>query len=250
MYLAYFDESGDSGLKNSPTKYFVLACVIVHETKWLEALNALISLRARLKDRYGIKARPEIKSTDLRRGRGALLGLKTAPAARMRLFRGLMRYQRQFVPGLTVFAVAIEKDGANARGFDSRERAWEFALQRLERFCGSTGERAMIFPDEGHGAFIKRLLRKKRRHSAVPRRLGGGVFQLPMSSIVEDPNDRQSHDSYFIQLADWAAYAAHRSSYIDPVSGFDADTWDQLGDIRLLKVNMLAGGPPGIKVYP
>jgi hypothetical protein len=35
MYLAYFDESGDSGLVGSPTKFFVLSCVLVHQDDWL-----------------------------------------------------------------------------------------------------------------------------------------------------------------------------------------------------------------------
>jgi len=39
MYLAYLDESGDTGLVNSPTAYFVLSCVLVHESNWLESLN-------------------------------------------------------------------------------------------------------------------------------------------------------------------------------------------------------------------
>lgn len=70
MYLAYFDESGDAGVVNSPTAYFVLASLLVHETQWLTTLNTLVDLRSRLKARYGIPTRPEIKATDLRRGRG------------------------------------------------------------------------------------------------------------------------------------------------------------------------------------
>lgn len=79
--------------------------------------------------------------------------------------------------------------------------------------------------------------------------MGGGSLEVLTQRIVEDPNDRQSHDSYFIQLADWNAFAAHRSKYIDPMPGVDRGMWDQLGDRRLLAVNRLAGGPPGIKVY-
>ena len=33
MYLMYVDESGDSGLVNSPTRYFVLTGMVVHELR-------------------------------------------------------------------------------------------------------------------------------------------------------------------------------------------------------------------------
>jgi hypothetical protein len=120
----------------------------------------------------------------------------------------------------------------------------------VNRFCEDDDERAMLFPDEGHFPFIRHLIRRMRRFQYVPRRWGGGSFSAPATRIVEDPNDRTSGDSYFIQLADWNAYAAHRSSYIDPVPAVPPDLWDQLADRRLLAVNALAGGPPGIKVYP
>ena len=45
MYLTYFDESGDTGVVNSPTTWFVLNAVLVHETAWLETNEALVRLR-------------------------------------------------------------------------------------------------------------------------------------------------------------------------------------------------------------
>lgn len=43
MYLLYVDESGDVGIKNSPTKYFVLSALIIHESKWRNTLDELVS---------------------------------------------------------------------------------------------------------------------------------------------------------------------------------------------------------------
>lgn len=71
-----------------------------------------------------------------------------------------------------------------------------------------------------------------------------------MSRIVEDPNSRKSHESYFIQLADWLAFAAHRSRYVDPKGPYSSGLWDQVTDLHLAEVNRLAGGPPAIVKYP
>jgi hypothetical protein len=250
MYLAYFDESGDPGVVNSPTRFFVLSCVLVHESSWMTTLDGLVDLRSRLRRTYQIRTRPEIKSNDIRRGRGPLLHLRWSLEQRLRLFRALMIYQQRNLPAITVFAVAINKGRAMTNGWEPRTTAWDFTLQRVDRFCKPSGERAMLFPDEGNADFLRRLVRKKRRYGSVPKRWGGGSFMIPTERIVEDPNERRSHDSYFVQLADWNAYAAHRSSYVDPQPNVDPTLWDQLADRRLLAVNRLSGGPPGIKIYP
>jgi Protein of unknown function (DUF3800) len=39
MYLMYVDESGDPGLNNSPTRYFTLTGMVVHEQRWHETVN-------------------------------------------------------------------------------------------------------------------------------------------------------------------------------------------------------------------
>ena len=65
MYLLYVDESGDVGLNNSPTKYFVLSAIIVHESKWRETLDELVNFRKKLRDTKGLKLREEIHCNEL-----------------------------------------------------------------------------------------------------------------------------------------------------------------------------------------
>lgn len=66
--------------------------------------------------------------------------------------------------------------------------------------------------------------------------------------IVEDSSDRRSKESFFIQLADLNAYAACRKVF--PIATFGGEVWDELGTARVLEVNSLRGGPPGIVVWP
>ena len=89
-----------------------------------------------------------------------------------------------------------------------------------------------------------------RRYHNVPRHWGGGTIAFPIHRIVEDPNERESQDSYFIQLADWNAYAAFHSQYVSPIRSVPADLWDELGNLFVKEVNTVRGGPPGIVLYP
>ncbi len=45
MYLMYVDESGDIGLTGSPTRYFVLTGLVLHELRWRQTLDELIAFR-------------------------------------------------------------------------------------------------------------------------------------------------------------------------------------------------------------
>lgn len=248
MYLAYLDESGDSGLVRSPTRFFVLCCVLVHEAHWLETLDMLVGLRRSLKNDHAIPTRPEIKSTDIRWSRGVLRALRWSLDKRMRLFRKLLRFEDEGL-NLKTFCVAIEKAPAQARGWEPRYAAWTFAIQRINRFCGNQ-EWATLYPDQGHGMFIRKRLRHMRRYHVVPGHYGPKTIPFPVQRIVEDPNERVSQDSYFIQIADWNAYAAHRSKHVDPICPVADDLWDELESTRLLEVNAVRGGPPGIVRYP
>jgi hypothetical protein len=248
VYLAYLDESGDSGLTNTPTRYFVLSCILVNEASWLNTLDSLVGLRRNLRTSYNIPTRPELKSKHLKTGRGPLEQSQLSFAMRTGLYRELMQYQAQ---GLNVkaFSIAIEKQPAHNFGWEPRYAAWTFALQRINRFCGNR-EWAMIFPDEGHGYFIRLRLRHMRRYHVVPAHWGPRNISFPTQRIIEDPNERKSQDSYFIQLADWNAYATHRSKYVDPIARVPDDLWDELAGVHLLQVNAVRGGPPGIVKYP
>lgn len=49
MYLMYVDESGDVGMARSPTQYFTLTGIIIHELRWNEYMERLIVFRKRMR---------------------------------------------------------------------------------------------------------------------------------------------------------------------------------------------------------
>lgn len=59
MYLMYVDESGDTGIMNSPTKHFALSSLVVHELRWEAALQQLTEFRRRMRDRFGLLMAPD-----------------------------------------------------------------------------------------------------------------------------------------------------------------------------------------------
>lgn len=247
MYLAYADESGDSGYQGSPSDLFVLSILLVHEQDWLRTLDRLVTMRRYLRDTYGIPPVAEIKASHLIQRKGVIKRLGLDPAQRHEIYNLAMKFQRK--EGVfTAFSVAIDKTKIKRRERDPRQFAWSFAIERLDNFAGHKGEYISLYPDAGHGYFIRKMVRRMRRFHRVPSAFGPGQLEAAALRVVEDPSDRQSHESYFIQLADLNAYASYRK--VQPTSKLGGEMWDELGEARLEEVNKLAGGPTGIKVFP
>lgn len=161
-----------------------------------------------------------------------------------------MRLQHKL--GVQVFAVLIDKTNM-PKGTDPRLKAWEFLLQRLERFATKNNEPILIVHDEGDSASIRTWSRKARRAGAAGSRFGTGVLRLPFRLLLDDPVPRSSAHSYFIQLADLDAYAAFRRIFPPPkriVPIVPKRTWQELRKARLIPVNQLRGGVIGIVKWP
>jgi hypothetical protein len=251
VFLAYFDESGDHGLLGSPTSWFVLSCVLLRDSDWLNTLDEQVNFRRALKTNHKIKVRDELKGSAFKRGHGAFAGLTIPRADRWALYDQVLDFYTSLP--VRIFSVAIHKARSHARGYEPRRAAWNFALQRVDTFCKKqpleNDRVAMIFPDAGHGVFIRRQLRALRRGNVL-RGYYGGTLHIPTRRIVEDPNDRESHHSYFVQMADLCAFACHRSAYVDPKPKVPRGLWARLNSVLLTDVNSVKGGPPGIVRYP
>jgi hypothetical protein len=189
--------------------------------------------------------RAEVKANELLTNKGPWKSLGIADTRRKDLFRSFLRLQAK-TGSITTFGVVIDKAAVGSTAI-VRERAWENALNRLEVFSRVNHDTIMLFPDVGEYEYRRKVARRMRRFARVGSRLGPGTLSVPMKNLIEDPVQRKSHESYFIQLADLNAYAAHRRIF--PAAGFPDRMWENLGSGILAAANKHSGGPaPGIVV--
>jgi hypothetical protein len=244
MYLCYMDESGDTGISpGSPTPTYTVAAVLVHETHWVGLFNDVIGFRRFLRQEFGLRMRAEIKANQIVQNSGPWSGLGLGDEIRRRIYRSFMRFQGK---SGAILSYAVVVDKSRQTSADAvRERAWRYAFQRIERTMTARNERAMLIPDSGQYHWVRGLAREMRRFSNVGSLLGGGTLARPMLNIlIDDPVERDSRESYLIQLADLNAYAAYRN--VVPHPEFPATMWSELGPAILTQANMYSGGTPGI----
>jgi hypothetical protein len=252
MFLTYIDESGDSGAFGSRT--YSLGAVMVESASWPGIFDEVIDYRRWLRRTFSIPVRAELKANYLLRNGGALRPLALSEQARFAVYRGHMRLQAKL--GLHSFAVVVDKAGLTERkpGTDPRDVAWEYLLQRLERFTTKNLTEMLVVHDEGETLRVRLLVRKARRAGTAGSAFGTGYLRRPAIRLIDDPVPRNSAQSYFLQLADLNAYAAFRHLYPPPLtlrqSIVPQEMWVELGTAQLREVSQFSGGPPGIVHYP
>lgn len=250
MYLMYVDESGDVGLNNSPTRYFVLLGLVVHELRWKQVKDDLISFRRNLKQSYGLRLREEVHASHMFSRPGSLA--RIPKHQRLQILR---RYADTLagMPDVNLMCVVVDKQGKSPQ-YDVFSHAWEALIQRFENtmshrnFSGpkNADDRGMIFPDHTDDKKLNGLLRRMRAFNPIPNQAvyGAGYRNLTIHSVIEDANFRDSAQSYFVQSADVCAYLLYQqfapSNYIRKKSG--QNYFQRLNPIVCTKITRQPGG--------
>ncbi len=216
MYLFYIDESGNPG----KTKLY--SAIGIPSQTWQSALNSMVASRRLLNSVYGISPRKEFHATKLLNGRGNYSDTHK------------LTEDEQLTIVDYLFGVLVNLSGIkilNAYGPDYNSMlTLEYLLNRINTLMEFEKEDAKLFFDEGNEKKIIALSRKMRRYNPIPSSSPNGwgkdeefvsnsgysYKNMPAIHIIEDPDFRQSSDSYFIQLADLVAYAIYRKEEPTP----------------------------------
>lgn len=213
----YVDESGDTGVNNSPTRYYILSGLILHETAWKEVLDELIAFRKVLRESYNLKLREEIHSTNFINNPGKLFRIKRN--TRIHIMKKCIDWVSEN-NCLNVISVIKEKQ-INETPEIIFERTWQALIQRFENtienrnFRGPRNktDKGMIISDKTHDTQVIGLLRKMRHFNPVPNmetKYPQGSRNLRIKNIVEDPFMKNSKNSFFHQIVDVISYCARQ----------------------------------------
>jgi hypothetical protein len=199
VWFAYIDESKDPG------KFYNYTALITNGERWTSTFGKVRAFREHLRDQYGIFIAQELHGWKFAAGKGQVANHPILKPERAEIFREVLR----FVVECKCFVVV---SSCNAR----EQYAFERLLNRINRTAQRLDQRVLLFFDAGEEAEITRRIRRMRVYNPIPSRFGtwldsgNRAKSIPLTNCVEDPIFKDSKASFFIQLADFCAYALLR----------------------------------------
>lgn len=220
----YVDESGDTGLDQSPTRYFALSGIVVHERHWRVLINRLIAHRKTLKSVYNLPMRTEIHASEYIRHSICELPKHD----RLSILRNTIDELAK-IPEISITNIIVDKLG-KPEGYDVFQNAWGVLFQRFENtlFYGNfpgnfKDDYGIVLTDATAGTKLSRMVRRMAVFNPIPSSYGAAARNIPITKIIEDPHGKDSASSLPIQMADVCAYFLHQrfapNSYVKRKGG-------------------------------
>jgi hypothetical protein len=204
--IAYIDESYDDEI-------FAMSALVVPVARWRETFESIKAHRQQLKAVYGIFTSKELHALEFVSGRGRISERMIPKGLRAQLFRETM----DMLAGLP--HVRIISGVWPMRGMEKREihaKAFSRIAERLQRRAVANDSHILRMVDEGKDVELRKIARRSAIYNMVGSHYGmwedgAPAKNIPNDRLIEDPIFRSSARSYFLQLADFVAYALLKS---------------------------------------
>ncbi len=204
--IAYIDESYDD-------KVFGMSALIIPDHSWRAAFTRLQAYRRFLKLKYGVFTSKEFHATEFVAGRGRIAPNAIPKGLRAFIFREYLEIHTA-LPGAAIISGCWPREGASLT--DVHVRAFSRIQERLQRRCVAQNNQILMVVDEGRAVELQRIARRTKVWNPVGSMFGawedGSAFKnIPNDRLIEDPVFKSSQRSYFLQSADFIAYALLKS---------------------------------------
>jgi hypothetical protein len=204
--IAYIDESYDA-------QNFAMSAVLVPVHAWRETFEDIKAHRQHLKATYGIFTSKELHALEFVSGRGRIADRMVPKGLRGRLFHETMDMIAN-LPSVEIISGVWPMAGNAKR--EIHAKAFSRIAERLQTRASKAGSHIIRVVDEGKESELRKVARRSAVYNPVGSQYGAWPNgarskNIPNERLVEDPIFSPSVRSYFLQLADFVAYALLKS---------------------------------------
>jgi hypothetical protein len=217
MNLLFIDESGDYGLIEGGSKYFVLAGVALPAQNWKEYFWQIQEARRWIVQHYAISFQ-ELKGKDIFAHKGPFFNSSIRPLDLERIYERLLDLlcdtKVELFAGVfskTDFLSKFQSPDLQRLVKPFNEHSWREFLRAYDQYLVDLAESSdqpqngIVYFDRDPGQ--EKTVRKVVREFA---RAISKDSSHPSAGIIEDPILRDSKESFIIQMADILAYSVYR----------------------------------------
>ena len=200
-YIVYFDETGDDGRTTASSDVFVLSSIYMNSEVWQANYDTFKQFRKGLKSVYGFHTTQEMHTMHFLRDKGLYRPYGWTTEQRREIIVGFADAIASL--DISSISVVIDKNNIRTQEYSVLETALTYNIQRIEN--DSNGQwKYLIISDKGRIVPMRRIARKIRSMNYVQSHFGSAVNR-PIGSMVEDIMEKDSKESYFIQICDFVS---------------------------------------------
>ena len=258
--IAYFDETGDDGNKSTSSETFILTSLYMPSDKWQSNFNLMKECRNKLRIKYGFHTTQEMHTkhflTDKSPYREYGWDMETR--------RLILKHLILFIGALDakVVNVIIDKSNIKSDDYNILENALKYNIQRIEN--DSSGKwNYLLITDEGRVGPMRKTARSIRTFNPIRSVFDSNSYNRPIQYLIEDIFEKDSKESYFIQICDFISYFVHLyyktqilkqplpkrvGELID--EEFIIKTMNYFKDHGIFNLHANSNSPYGLVVYP
>lgn len=260
MCIAYFDEAGDDGVTTASSEFFVLTSLYMNADRWQENFDKIRSCRQRLKEQFGFHSAEELHTKHLLSDKDPYRKYGWTSEQKQEIVKEVARCIADL--DAKIVNVIIDKTYFVDENYHVLENALKYNIQRIEN--DSAGKwHYMIITDKGRLAPMRRTARAVRAFNPIQSKYSSGYINQPVRYLIEDILEKDSEESYFIQVCDFVSYFVHlyyktrekKQALPNRVGrvideAFIGGIMETLRKNGVLNLNASQANPYGLVVYP
>lgn len=109
---------------------------------------------------------------------------------------------------MSIINVMIDKRKIEKSDYKVLENALTYNIQRIE--SDSNGKQNyIIIIDKGRISPMRKIARRIRAYNPIHSKVSSQMKNQPIKSLIEDILEKNSKESYFIQICDFVSYFTH-----------------------------------------
>lgn len=200
--IAYFDESGDDGLEKYSSETFILSCLYMHASCWNENFELLTKFRKYLKENYGIPIKEEFHTAYFFKDKDPYRQYNLTNNQR----KDIIKLYAKVIAKINgkIVNIIIDKENIVKTNYPVLSNALTYSIQRIEN---DSDWRYLIISDKGRIAIMKKTARAIRAYNPIAFSFDNeSYYNSPIKNMIEDILEKDSKESYFIQISDFVSY--------------------------------------------
>ena len=202
-YIAYFDETGDDGANIASSKYFVLTSLYMSTSDWQSNFNAIRAVKQQLKQKYGFHVSQELHTKHLLTDKNPYRNYNWSPEEKREIIKAFVLTIADL--RASAINVLIDKTKFVDESYPVLENALKYNIQRIEN--DSKGKwHYLIITDKGRLPPMRKTARAIRAYNPIQSKYAYGFSNHPITCLIEDILEKDSQESYFIQICDLISY--------------------------------------------